>query len=93
MFVISEIIKELFALILNRITARIRCVSSTTVVLNAKLLDRLLRTLTKGRRGPNKLGMSDVFVWLKDKHKTSFAVLIMHAITGLSYSSMIYVSQ
>ena len=31
--------RELFASTINRIVARVRCVSSTTVVLNAKLLD------------------------------------------------------
>ena len=37
MFVMAKKIKELFASTLNGITARVRCVSSIIVVLNAKL--------------------------------------------------------
>ena len=35
----SKIIKESFAPTLNEITARVRCVSPTTVLVKAKLLD------------------------------------------------------
>ena len=43
----SKIIKELFASTLNRITASVRCVCSTAVVVNAKLLDWLRREQIK----------------------------------------------
>ena len=43
----SKKIKKLFVPTLNGMTARVRCVSSTTVVVNAKLLDWLWRKRTK----------------------------------------------
>ena len=54
----SKKIKELFVPNLNGITARVRCVSSTTVVVNAKLHDRLRRLRTEKddgeRRNPSE---------------------------------------
>ena len=47
MFVIAKKIKELFARTFNGNSARVRCVSSTTVVINIMLLDWLRRKRTK----------------------------------------------
>ena len=49
----SKTIKELFALTLDGITVRVRCVSSTTVAQIAKSLDWW---------GPKKPGVSDVLL-------------------------------
>ena len=45
------------------------------------------------RRGTKKPVVIDFLACLNNKHQTSFAVLIMHATTGLLYISMISASQ
>ena len=50
----SKKIKELFAPTLNKITARDRCVSFTTVVANAQLFDWLRRMRTKKDDGEQR---------------------------------------
>ena len=51
MFVKAKKIKKLYVPTLNGMTARVRCVFSTTVVVNAKLLDWLWRKRTKNTMG------------------------------------------
>ena len=65
----SKIIKEMLAPTLNRIAVRVKCVSSTAVVVNAELLDRLRREQTKktvGKRGT-------FLAWSNNERETSYS--------------------
>ena len=53
MFVMAKKIKELFASTLNGIPASVRCVSSVTVVLNAKFA-RLIAAHTNKKSGEKR---------------------------------------
>ena len=80
-------IKELFASTLNGITASVRCVSSTLVVLNAKLTQLLAGHVDK-KDGETEEARQECRVLLIETHRrlTSIAVLTVHAGPSLLYT-------
>ena len=80
-------IKELFASTLKEITASIRCVSSTIVVLNAKLT-RLIAAHAHKKDSETQNARQECRFLLVETHRqlTSVAVLTVHAKTSLLYT-------
>ena len=92
MFVMAKKLKELLTSTWDGITASVICVSSTQVVLNAKLPDLLWITQTKEgdkkRINPKTVTLSPPPPpppETKHKQLTPIAVMTMHAITSLLY--------
>ena len=68
----------------NEKASSVTCLSSMSVVLNARLADQLTRRQKKTKRN-EETSDSDAFFEVEHKHQTPVTFLTMHAIASLLY--------